>query len=115
MLWAALCVACWFLPWWWVAVAIALFAVGEAPGVYYGNERSLSSKFWVAIGYGKYADRKPWAYAAIVYLASMTLGAGLAVLGYDSTWCRIMALVGVLLGVGDWLWSHWARHYGKAG
>ena len=113
--WAALAVAAWFLDWWVVPVLIALFAIGEGPGVYYGNGRSLSSKFWAALGYGKLSDRKPWAYAAIVYICSMCLGAGLDYLGYDAEWCRIMALVSVLIGLGDWLWSHWTRNYGRKG
>ena len=92
-----------------------MFALGEAPGVFYGNGRSLSSKFWAALGYGKLSDRKPWAYAAIVYIVSMVLGAALAFLGYDATWCRIAAAVGVLAGLGDWLWLHWGRHYGSKG
>ena len=45
----------------------------------------------------------------------MVLGAALAYMGYDADWCRIAALVGVLLGLGDWLWLHWAHNYGRKG
>ena len=113
--WAALAVAAWFLDWWVVPVLIALFAIGEGPGVYYGNGRSLSSKFWAALGYGKLSDRKPWAYAAIWYIVFMLLGASLAYMDYDAQWCRIAAMIGVWLGLGDWLWSHWTRNYGRKG
>ena len=98
-----------------VPVVIALFALGEAPGVFFGNGRSLSSKYWAAIGYGKFSDRKPWAYGSILYIAFMVLGAGLYYMGYDARWCKIAALVGVVIGLADWLWKHWAKNYGTKG
>ena len=113
--WAALAVAAWFLDWWAVPVLIALFALGEAPGCVYGNGRSLSSKFWSALGHGRLSDRKGWAAGAILYIVFMVLGAGLDFMGYDAQWCKIAALVGVLLGLADWLYKHWTEHYGTKG
>ena len=113
--WAALAVAAWFVGYWLVPVVILLFALGEAPGVLFGNGRSLSSKFWSALGRGKYSDRKGWAEGAIVYIVFMVLGAGLAYMGYDAQWCKIAALVGVLLGLADWLRKHWTENYGSKG
>ena len=114
--WLTLCAVAWFVPGWsMVPILIALFALGEAPGVYLGNGRSLSSKFWQALGYGRLSDRKPWAYAAIWFICWMLFGAALSYQGLDVNWMKDVAAAGVFLCLGEWLLLHWSSHYGQRG